>query len=154
MGTHAAIPHFHGDDMYATFAHIASHSVIAGIDHSDCDHDGDTEKRPASEHCVLNDTIAALACRYDHSSSEIMKAMLIQAILPETILYGFRRNSRTRNILCIQSPLKEDPALSAVAMRRAPLLYKLKHTFSINPFNSIFNHSRSPYPFADYRLRS
>ncbi len=68
--------------MYATFAHIASHSVIAGIDHSDCDHDGDTEKRPASEHCVLNDTIAALACRYDHSSSEIMKAMLIQAILP------------------------------------------------------------------------
>ena len=53
---HAAIPHFHGDDMYATFAHIASHSVIAGSGHSDCDHDGDTEKRPASEHCVLNDT--------------------------------------------------------------------------------------------------
>lgn len=117
---HAAIPHFHGDDMYATFAHIASHSVIAGSGHSDCDHDGDTEKRPASEHCVLNDTIAALACRYDHSPSEIMKAMLIQAILPGDYLIWVHEKLKDKEYPEVQSPLLEDPALSAVAMRRAP----------------------------------
>ena len=94
--------------------------MIAGSGHSDCDHDGDTEKRPASEHCVLNDTIAALACRYDHSPSEIVKAMLIQTILPGDYLIWVQEKLKDKEYPVVQSPLLEDPALSAVAMRRAP----------------------------------
>ena len=46
--------------------------------------------------------------------------MLIQAILPGDYLIWVQEKLKDKEYPVVQSPLKEDPALSAVAMRRAP----------------------------------
>lgn len=62
---HAAIPHYHGDDMIATIMHIADDEEANEDDDAGqcCHHEGDQSHD--SGHCLMNDTMMASVCRPD-----------------------------------------------------------------------------------------
>lgn len=82
---HAAIPHYHGDDMIATILHLTEdEEECATTGH--CHHDG--EESHDDGHCLMNDTMMASICREDDSDKSLnatatgFDLLLIAAVLP------------------------------------------------------------------------
>lgn len=119
---HAAVPHYHGDDMTATVAHIVSRQSPANENQKDdrCHHEGSHEHDDAAGHCIINDTIAAFACRIDNSYSGCAIGDLPMAIIPYFISFGSGVCINDSDFPACPDPLFKDMSFTAVALRRGP----------------------------------
>lgn len=85
---HAAIPHYHGDNIIATMMHIADDEPSAeGKDAGHCcHHDSDAphDSSHDSGHCLMNDTMMASVCRPDslEPDADLMPAICLIYNLP------------------------------------------------------------------------
>lgn len=79
---HAAIPHYHGDDMIATLIHLTEDEGEDKDSHKDhcCHHEGEESKDDG--HCLMNDTMMASICRDDDSGFSEGIDLQIICILP------------------------------------------------------------------------
>lgn len=85
---HAAIPHYHGDDMIATLIHLSEDEAGKDEDQKGhcCHHDG--EESQDDGHCLMNDTMMASICREDDSDKSLnatdagLDLLLIAGVLP------------------------------------------------------------------------
>lgn len=118
---HAGMPHFHGDDFFATVAHLVTHLYGEEAEDADCCHEGSHHHDGASENCAINDTIAAFACRENSVHTDFhFEAQLMRIILTDEYLFSVRERVLQSDYGEIPDPELQDPALAATAARRAP----------------------------------
>lgn len=120
--THAAMPHYHGDNIIATVAHIFSiqHDEDETPEKAGCNHGGSHEHDDSEGHCLINDTIAALVCRQELSDSAKFSFDVFPVSFPEYMLPDPRETFIADNYQVFEEPWMEDPDLAAVALLRAP----------------------------------
>lgn len=119
---HAAMPHYHGDNIIATAAHIFSiqHDEDDASEVPACHHDGAHDHGDSAGRCSINDTIAALACRQELSDSSEFSFDIFPISFPEYMLPDPRETFIANNYQVFEEPWIEDPDLAAVALLRAP----------------------------------
>lgn len=121
---HAAIPHYHGDDIIATILHLAEDDDAEDLT-GHCHHDG--EESHDDGHCLMNDTMMASICREDDSSENATDAgfdlLAIAGILPCLYLIPEPCAERADEIGCRDEILYlKEPLQRSRGLRAPPVL--------------------------------
>lgn len=125
---HAAIPHYHGDDMIATIMHLTEceedhhgHDCDgAPSTHAGCHHTGDESHDDG--HCMMNDTMMASACRSESFDFGSLQQPLLCIIINTVMMPEPSVETTEISLNLYKFQILKGPELAVGPLRAPPAL--------------------------------